>query len=433
MNPEELPRLKRPKVEPIDRRGKLIAFKTQLARGTSNIVVHKDESPAQKLHRIKDDPAPDVLETREIIAHYLPFIELVEIEQMLAVSLGQAGMAARTSGGLSEVLREAARLQILNGEMSHQGEDIRFLRNALFHDDISLRTEQMLKINQFWNKVRLASESPPELAIELKSLSDLGERDIEQAKPALAKISPIAYLVEIEQALRKVRNHIIRRQPSGSQGHAPNKRYPDNGDALIAIKESQAKLSYALNKLGFMRDLWLVVGLRNKILHLQADLKPVKEDEVKIERIWGACQNLGRIIRFNQSFLKIEQQLREILLSRTAISANLRYWSLQRLAKKASEDSTILKQLEPARITKSKLLAVARIGKKAESETMEAPTRDELEMLQEICLQLSSADKEVKKVGPLDDLPKSKRQVLLELEDRNDKKKSRRRYRDENL
>ncbi len=64
---------------------------------------------------------------------------------------------------------------------------------------------------------------------------------------------------------------------------------------------------------------------------------------------------------------------------------------------------------------------------------MEAPTRDELEMLQEICLQLSSADKEVKKVGPLDDLPKSKRQVLLELEDRNDKKKSRRRYRDETL
>ena len=430
MNPKELPHPKGPKVEPIDRRGKLIAFKTQLAKGTSNIVVHKDESPAEKLHRIKDDPAPDVLETREIIAHYLPFIELVEIEQMLAVSLGHAGLVAKTSGGLSEVLREAARLQILNGEMAHQGEDIRFLRNALFHDGISLRPEQILKINQFWNKVRLASASSPELAIELKSLSDLGERDIEQTKPALAKISPIAYLVEIEQALRKVRNHITRRHPTGIQGHAPNKRYPDNGDALIAIKESRGKILHALNKLGFMRDLWLVVGLRNKILHIKADLKPDKDDAVKIERIWGACQNLGRIIRVNQSFLKIEQQLRELLLSRTAISGNLRYWSLQRLAKKASEDSIILKQLEPARITKSKLLAVAKIGKKAEGGTMNAPTRDEFELLQEICLQISSADKEVKKVGPLDDLPKSKRQKLLEIEDRNDKKKSRRRYRD---
>jgi hypothetical protein len=433
MNPEELPRPKGPKVEPIDRRRKLMEFKARLARGASNLVVHKAESPAEKLHRIKDDPAPDVIEAREIIAHYLPFIELVEIEQMLAVSLGQAGMAARTSGGLSEVLREAARLQILNGEMAQQGEDIRFLRNALFHDDISLRPEQILKINQFWHKVRLASESPPELAIELKSLSDLGERDIEQAKPALAKISPIAYLVEIEQALRKVRNHITRRQPSGSLGHAPNKRHPDNGDALIAIKESKGKIAHALNKLGFMRDLWHVVGLRNKILHLQADLKPDMDDAVKIERIWGACHNLGRILRINQSFLIIEQHLRDLLLSRTAISGNLRYWSLQRLAKKASEDSMILKQLESSGITKAKLMAVGKMGKKAEDETLNIPTRDDFELLQEVCLKLKSADREITKVGPLDDLPKSKRQELLELEDRNDKKKSERRYRDEPL
>ena len=53
---------------------------------------------------------------------------------------------------------------------------------------------------------------------------------------------------------------------------------------------------------------------------------------------------------------------------------------------------------------------------------MNAPTRDEFELLQEICLQISSVDKEVKKFGPLDDLPKSKRQKLLEIEDRNDKK-----------
>ncbi len=433
MYPEELPRPKGPKVEPIDRRRKLMDFKARLARGTSNMLVHKDESPAEKLHRIKDDPAPDVIETREIIAYYLPFIELVEIEQMLAGSIGQADMAAKTSGGLSEVLREAARLQILNGEMAHQGEDIRFLRNALFHDDISLSPEQILKINQFWNKVRLASASPPELAIELKSLSDLGERDIEQAKPALAKISPIAYLVEIEQALRKVRNHITRRQPSGSQGHAPNKRYPDNGDALIAIKESKGKIAHALNKLGFTRDLWLVVGLRNKILHIQADLKQDKDDAVKIERIWGACRNLGRILRVNQSFLKIEQQLRDLLLSRTAIAGNLRYWSLQRLAKKASEESMILKQLESAGITKAKLMAVGKMGKKAEDETMNIPNRDEFELLQEVCLMLKSVDNEVTKIGPLDDLPKSKRQELLELEDRNDKKKARRRYRDETL
>ncbi len=93
----------------------------------------------------------------------------------------------------------------------------------------------------------------------------------------------------------------------------------------------------------------------------------------------------------------------------------------------------ILKQLESAGITKAKLMAVGKMGKKAEDETMNIPNRDEFELLQEVCLMLKSVDNEVTKIGPLDDLPKSKRQELLELEDRNDKKKARRRYRDETL
>jgi hypothetical protein len=93
----------------------------------------------------------------------------------------------------------------------------------------------------------------------------------------------------------------------------------------------------------------------------------------------------------------------------------------------------ILKQLESSGITKAKLMAVGKMGKKAEDETLNIPTRDDFELLQEVCLKLKSADREITKVGPLDDLPKSKRQELLELEDRNDKKKSERRYRDEPL
>ena len=429
MNPEEQPRPKGPKVEPVDRRGSLAKFKAQRAQSTPPTNAFKIETQAEKLHRIKDDIAPDVTETREIIAHYLPFIELVEIEQILAVFLGSLGVAARTLGGLSEVLREAARLQILNGELARQGEEVRVLRNALFHDDVELRSEQILQINQFWNKLRIMSESPPELALELKTLSDLGERDIEQAKPALAKISPIAYLVEVEQALRKIRNHLTKRQTDNLY-HAASKRHPDNGDALIAIKESRGKVSYALQKLGFIKDLWLVVGLRNKVLHLQADLAPDKEDTAKIERIWGVCHNLGRVIRVHQSLLKIEEQLRDLLRTKSSILGELRYWSLQRLAKKAADESSILQQLESVGVTKAKLKTIGNFGKKAENETMCAPSKDDLELLQEICRQLKLAEPPVTKFGPLDELPKSKRQHLLEEETRLTKKKIRKDYRD---
>ncbi|MCX6123282.1 MAG: hypothetical protein NTV34_00805 [Proteobacteria bacterium] len=390
-------------------------FKAQRAQSTPRTNTFKIETQAEKLHRIKDDIAPDVTETREIIAHYLPFIELVEIEQILAVFLGSLGVAARTLGGLSEVLREAARLQILNGELARQGEEVRVLRNALFHDDVELKPEQILQINQFWNKLRIMSESPPELALELKTLSVLGERDIEQAKPALAKISPIAYLVEVEQALRKIRNHLTKRQADNLY-HAASRRHPDNGDALIAINESRGKVSYALQKLGFIKE--------------QADHAPDKEDAAKIERIWGVCHNLGRVIRVHQSLLKIEEQLRDLLRTKSSIFGELRYWSLQRLAKKAADESSILQQLESVGVTKAKLKTIGNFGIKAENETMCAPSKDDLELLQEICRQLKLAEPPVRKFGPLDELPKSKRQHLLEEETRQTKKKVRKDYRD---
>jgi hypothetical protein len=199
---------------------------------------------------------------------------------------------------------------------------------------------------------------------------------------------------------------------------------------LIAIKESRGKVSYALEKLGFIKGLWLVVGLRNKVLHLQADLAPDKEDAAKIERIWGVCHNLGRIIRVHQSLLKIEEDLRSLLRTKSSISGEFRYWSLQRLAKKAADESSILQQLDSVGVTKAKLNTVRNFGKQAENETMRAPSKDDLALLQEICRQLRLAEPPVTRFEPLGDLPISKRQHLLEEEIRLTKKKARKDYRD---
>ena len=430
MSPEELSRPKGPKVEPLDRRGSLAAYKAQRTHSMTLYKAHVTETPAERLHRIKDDIAPDVTETREIIAHYLPFIELVEIEQMLAAQLGSNGMAARIAGGLNEVLREAAEQQILNSESIRLGDKVRVLRNSLFHDNIALRPEQSSQINQFWKVVWSQAADPHDLAMEMKALSDLGVRDIERAKPALTKISPIAYLIEVEQALRKIRDHLTKKHPIDRLNHTANRRHPDNGDALTAIKDSSGNISHALEKLGFIKDLKLVVGLRNKILHLQADLASHKEDAAKIERIWGVCQSLGRTIRVHRCLLSIEVRLRGLLRNKASTPNDFEYWSLRRLAKRVTEESSIRQKLESVGVTQAKLKNIESFWKKAENETLSAPTKDDLQLFQEISWQIKLADKSVTRLESLSTLTKSKKQAVLENEARLTKKKPRKDYRD---
>jgi hypothetical protein len=389
----------------------------------------KAESPAQKLHRLKDDIAPDLKEIREIISHYIPFIELVEIEQMLISMIGPQGINGRTSGGLSEILREIAAHQILNGKSLRLGDDVRVLRNRLFHDSIELNAEQSAKINRFWNLIQSMSESPSELAMEMKSLLSLGERDIEQAKPTLAKISPVAYLVEIEQALRKVRNHLVKHAGFAGQDYTLQSRHPDNGDAIVTIAGSTGSISHALEKLGFMKDLRYVVGLRNKVLHLQADIAQPTEDAEKIERIWSACQNVSRIIRIHRCLIRIENSLRKILRAKTPDDDKFEFWRLDRIIKKAAENPAIRNQIEFSSITKSQLKIVETFLRKAGNETLSAPTNEELTEFQEISSKLQLADKPRNHPILPNTLPKSKRQGLLEQEARHPKKKPRKDYR----
>ena len=430
MNPEELPRPKGPKVEPIDRRGILAKFKAQRAQQTTHFEERKSESPAEKLHRIKADIAPDVQETREIIAHYLPFVELVEVEQMLASMLGPDGAAIRAEGGFHDILRQADNVRVLNSDALRLGDEVRNLRNILFHKGVTLHPDQISRINRFWNIVREQSQEPRDLAIELKSACDLGARDIDQAKPALVQISPIAYLIEIEQSLRKIRDHLVRMHSLDGLRHAGSKRHADNGDALLAIKHSKGKLSHALRTLGFIDDLWLVVGLRNKIMHSQASLTADKNDVAKIERIWGACRNVGRIMRIDRYMSGIEESLRQLLCLIPETPSSVKHWKLQRLSKRAAEEAVTLKRLESVGITKAKLKAIESFCKKAENKTLHAPTLEEMHLFQEAFTQIQLAET-LPAVAPTNEvLPKSKKQALLAQDERVPRKKARKNYRD---
>lgn len=425
MTPEE-PRIpKRAKVDPIDRRGPLAKIKGSRTK-SAPLGARDSETPAQKIHRIKKDIAPDVQETREVIEHYLPFIELVEIEQVLAILLIQDGLEARNYGGLSEVLQHAAEKHVLNGESLRLCDDVRILRNALFHEHIKLTQEQSGKIDRLWKKIVSMSKDPPALAMEMKAALDLGERDIELSKPTLERVAPIAYLVETEQALKKVFDHLtkpLNAAPADARNY-------NNGFALLAIKESTGKISHALEDLGLVDDLRAVVGLRNKLLHLQAALEPAKDDLAKIERIWNVCLQLGRIIRIHQCLLAIEGMLRGILRPKTTKPEDLEFFRIGRLSKRAIEESSILHQPELGGVTRAMLKGISDFWEKAKCGTLAAPTEDDLRAFQDVRSKLQSAGKSSTRFDPLGGLTKSQKQALLEEEARQTKKKARKDYRD---
>ena len=98
MNPEELPRPKGPKVEPIDRRGKLIAFKQSVRKETAEdipVEAPANETPYERLKRLETDPAANLKELQSTLAYFVPHLQLIEIEAMTFIrgrSIGHAFM-----------------------------------------------------------------------------------------------------------------------------------------------------------------------------------------------------------------------------------------------------------------------------------------------------------------------------------------------------
>jgi hypothetical protein len=165
-------------------------------------------------------------------------------------------------------------------------------------------------------------------------------------------------------------------------------------------------------------------------MHSQASLTADKNDVAKIERIWGACRNVGRIMRIDRYMTGIEESLRQLLCLIPETPCSVKHWKLQRLSKRAAEEAVTLKRLESVGITKAKLKAIESFCKKAENKTLHAPTLEEMHLFQEAFTQIQLAET-LPAVAPTNEvLPKSKKQALLAQDERVPRKKARKNYRD---
>ena len=213
MNPEELPRPKGPKVEPIDRRGKLMAFKQSIRKEAAEDIVIEapaNETPYERLKRLETDPAANLKELQSTLAYFIPHLQLIEIESMLGKlvpgAIDSAGQPIPAPQGLYALLLACRNHSLLNGEELGLAHQVRSIRNDLFHNNSPLSELSKKLITSFWEKLRLmtpAGESTA-LAIQNAALAPL-DRITDSQKEA-GKIAHLAAFIEIEQMLRKTMN-----------------------------------------------------------------------------------------------------------------------------------------------------------------------------------------------------------------------------------
>ena len=175
MNPEEVPRPKGPKVEPIDRRGKLMAFRQSARKETAEeiqVMVPTNETPYERLKRLEIDPAANLKELQSTLAYFVPHLQLIEIESMLVLvipnEIKHDGTPTQAPQGLYALLLACQNHAILNSDELDLGHQVRSIRNDLFHNNSPLSELSKKLISSFWEKLRKLTETCDSVAVAVR-------------------------------------------------------------------------------------------------------------------------------------------------------------------------------------------------------------------------------------------------------------------------
>lgn len=178
MNPEEPPRPKGPKGEPIDRRGKLVAFKQSVRKKVSEDIPFEapvNETPYERLKRLETDPAANLKELQSTLAHFVPHLQLIEIESMLGQMIPEVtdsdGKPTNPPQGLYALLLACRTHSILNGEELGLAHQVRSIRNDLFHNNSLLSELSKKLISSLWKKLSQLTQGGESSAVAVRNAS----------------------------------------------------------------------------------------------------------------------------------------------------------------------------------------------------------------------------------------------------------------------
>lgn len=391
MMPEEPPRPKGPKVEPIDRRGKLMAFKQSARKELAEdipIVAPANETPYERLKRLETDPAANLKELQTTLAFFVPHLQLIEIESMLgkliAAENDSAGQTTAAPLGLYAQLTACGNVSLLNGEELGLGHQVRSIRNELFHNNSPLSELSKKLIHSFWGKLRFMTQADESAAIAIQNASIAPLDRITESQKQAGRIAHLAAFIEIEQMLRKTMNHVLARNPLLRTHFVMPAEPAGSVHAMNAINLSKGPIADSLKNFKFWDDIKGSITIRHDLIHGRSFSAISEADKRMLKRSWGVLKHLPYAVWAKKLVIRLERSIRDLLISEGVSSDVARKLWIQRLAKRLCDEKRCMAMLANGGVGSSQILWLIDFSDAIFSGKLEPITSDDVLKLQTI-------------------------------------------------
>jgi len=391
MNPEELPRPKGPKVEPIDRRGKLIAFKQSVRKETAEdipVEAPANETPYERLKRLETDPAANLKELQSTLAYFVPHLQLIEIEAMLGrmipTETNPDGTPTPAPQGLYALLLACRTYSILNGEDLGLGHQVRSIRNDLFHNNSPLSELSKKLITSLWEKLRELSQADESTAVAVRNASVAPLERITDSQREAGKISHLAAFIEIEQMLRKTMSHVLARNHVLRANFVLPTEPAGSVQAMNAISLSRGHIADTLKNFKFWDDIKASTVLRHDLIHGRNLSTITQEDKLMVQRAWGVLRHLPYALWAKKLVIRLERIIRELLISEGVASEVAQRLWIQRLSRRLSEEKRCMALIANGGVGSSQILWLIDFSDAIFAENLDPVTSADVAKLQGI-------------------------------------------------
>ncbi len=398
MNPEELPRPKGPKVEPIDRRGKLMAFKQSVRKeATEDIPVEApaNETPYERLKRLEVDPAANLKELQSTLAYFIPHLQLIEIESMLGRLIPEttdsAGQPAPAPQGLYALLLACRNHSVLNEDELKLAHQVRSIRNELFHNNSALTDLSKKQIFTFWEKLRFLTQAVEGTSIAVQNALVAPLDKITDSQKEAGKIAHLAAFIEIEQMLRKTMNHVLARNHMLRANFMMPTEPAGSVQAMNAISLDRGLIADCLKNFKFWDDIKASTTLRHDLIHGRSLSTISVEDKQRLQRAWGALRHLPYAVWAKRLIIRLERIIRELLISEGVSSEVAKKLWIQRLSKRLCDEKRCMALLANGGVGRSQILWLIEFSDAIFAENLDPVTSIDVAKLQSIALGIEKA------------------------------------------
>ena len=398
MNPEELPRPKGPKVEPIDRRGKLMAFMQSIREEAAEDILIQapaNETPYERLKRLEADPAANLKELQSTLAYFIPHLQLIEIETMLGqlvpAETDTAGKPIPAPQGLYALLLACRNHGLLNAEELGLAHQVRSIRNDLFHNNSPLSELSKKLITSFWEKLRLVTQAGESTALAVQNAAVAPLNRITESQKEAGKIAHLAAFIEIEQMLRKTMNHVLARNHDLRANFIMPVEPAGSVHALNAISVSRGKINDCLRNFKFWDDIKASTTLRHDLIHGRS-LSTISEADTRmLQRAWGVLRHLRYAVWAKQLIIRLEKIIRGLLISEGVSSDVAQKLLIQRLSKRLCDEKRCMALIANGGVGSHQILWLIEFSDAIFAENLAPVTSVDVAKLQGIYLGIEKA------------------------------------------